>query len=652
VLAVVGADLGRDGRDATARRRWTRAWPIRYGAALMIVALVLGLKVSFFDLLARPYSFQLLFATAAVAAWAGGLGPGLVAVAVAAVAVDWFWLVPGFRAGLPPREVGRLISFAAEGAAVAFACTRLSDALARPTPADSGTPADRLQRLLAAVRDHAVFQLDAAGRVLTWNAGAERILACPEADAIGRPFADFAVPEDRAVGGPVTELREAADTGRSERTGWRQRADGTRVWAETVITLTEPTDSDPGNSGYAVVIRDVTARRQAEEVARETDEKLRQAQRLEAVGRLAGGIAHDFNNLLTIILGNLDLILDHDTSADLTRGLLDDVRDAGRRAAVLTRQLLTFSRRQTVAPRRVDVNVVVTEMGSLLRRTIGDHITLVTDLRPEIGPVLADPGHLEQVILNLAVNARDAMPQGGTLAIRTSEVDLPAAELPADAEGPPGRYVALTVADTGVGMDEATKARIFEPFFTTKEIGKGTGLGLATVYGNVKQARGWVAVDSRPGAGATFRVFLPRAEGAADAAVVPPPAQERPRGSETVLLVEDEPALRDLTRRILESAGYTVLTCSDGKAAVEASHHFSGKIDLLVTDLVMPVVNGRQLAETLKAERRRLRVLFMSGYTDSTLAKLGGLMADEDLLDKPFVPDELARKVRQMLDRK
>ena len=291
-------------------------------------------------------------------------------------------------------------------------------------------------------------------------------------------------------------------------------------------------------------------------------------------------------------------------------------------------------------------------MGSMLRRVIAEHITLTTDLQPGLGAVLADPGQIEQVILNLVVNARDAMPKGGTLTIRTAEIELAARDLPPDAEGRPGWYVTLVVTDTGHGMDAATRARIFEPFFTTKEVGKGTGLGLATVYGNVRQARGWVTVDSQPGEGALF----PRL----------PPAVGRPgRGarqagagaataarSETILLVEDEAPLRDLARRALEASGFTVLSCPDGKAALEASRHYSGPIDLAVTDLVMPLMTGRQLAGVLKKERPGLGILFMSGYTESTLANLGGLEAGEELLDKPFVPGDLTKKVRAMLDRK
>jgi PAS domain S-box-containing protein len=641
ILSGIGGDL-----DSIHRLR-KRVWPIRYGAALVLVSVVLAVKLAMLDTLSRDYPFGLLFAAVAGAAWVGGLGPSLMATAIAAATADRFWLEPAHGFGWPSQPTIRLVMFSIKGTVLGLVCTRFHDAWAagRRRQEQHLAAAARYRHLLEAVRDYAVIQLDQAGRVATWNAGAARILGWSEADVLGRPFAEFAAAEDRMAGAPAVELREAATTGRSERSGWRERADGTRFWAEVVITR-------GGDGGYAVVLRDASTRRQAEEAVRANDEQARQAQRLEAVGQLAGGIAHDFNNLLTVILGNLDLILEHDAPHEMHKTLLDDVQAAGRRAAILTRQLLAFSRREPSAPKRIDLNAIVADMGSMLRRVIAEHIMLKTDLRPNLGPVLADPGQIEQVILNLVVNSRDAMPKGGTLTIRTSETDVSARDLPADAESSPGRFVVLAVTDTGHGMDAATRARIFEPFFTTKEVGKGTGLGLATVYGNVKQAKGWVAVDSQVGKGSSFRIFLPRAEGTADVIISPSPAEPMLRGSETILLVEDEPPLRDLARRALESAGYTVLSCPDGQAAVEASRHFSGPIDLVVTDLVMPVMNGRQLASELRRTRPKLPVLFMSGYTESTVANLGGLDAGEELLDKPFVADDLTGKVREMLDRK
>ncbi len=641
ILSGIGAELD------SPRRLRNRTWPARYGAALVVIATTLALKLALLDTLSHDYPLGLLFAAVAAAAWVGGLGPSLMVTAIGAVAADRFWLRPAHAVGWPSEQTIRLFMFSIKGVVVGLICTRLHEvwSAGQRRQHEELVAAKRSRRLLEGIQDYAVFKLDAGGRVATWNAGAARILGWTESSALSRPFADLFLTEDQKAGVPEADLREAITAGRNERSGWRRRADASQFWAEVIITA----GSD--GPGYAVVLRDASTRRQAEETARINDEHARQAQRLEAVGQLAGGIAHDFNNLLTIILGNLDLILEHDVPADMHKALLDDVRAAGRRAAVLTRQLLAFSRREPAALQRIDLNAIVSDMGSMLRRVIAEHITLAMELRPGLGAVFADPGQIEQVILNLVVNARDAMPKGGTLTIRTDEIDVTAPELPPGAESPPGRYVLLEVADTGHGMDAATRSRIFEPFFTTKEVGKGTGLGLATVYGNVKQAKGWVTVDSKPGEGSSFRVHIPQAQGEVEAIISSSPAQLRPRGSETILLVEDEPPLRDLARRALETSGYTVLSCSDGRAAVEASRHFSGPIDLVVTDLVMPLMNGRQLAGVLSRQRPEIRVLLMSGYSESTLANLSGSLPGEELLDKPFVPDDLTRKVRQMLDR-
>jgi PAS domain S-box-containing protein len=612
--------------------------PSRYGLALLIVALAIGLKLLFFDALSAADPFFLLFAAIGIAAWTGGMGPAFVVTGIAVLAADWFWIRRPAGGELPPDRGLQLILFTLKGILLAFVCNYFREA--------RSAVGDRYRRLLEAFRDCAVLQLDTVGRIVGIHPGAGDILRAAQVEVVGRPFGHFITADDQKLGEPASQLAEAASTGRSIRIGWRKRADGTKVWAETVVT------GAGDASGFAVVVRDMSDRRKAEDEGRKAEEQARQAQRLEAVGRLAGGVAHDFNNLLTIILGNVDLILEHDAPKEMYHTLLEDVRGAGKRAAALTRQLLAFSRREPAAPRRIDLNVLVADMESMLRRTIAEHIAFTTELRPVVGPVVADPAQIEQVVLNLVVNARDAMPKGGRLTIRTTEEQVSDAALPAGAEGPAGRYVVLSVSDTGHGMDATTQARIFEPFFTTKEVGKGTGLGLATVYGIVKQAKGWVAVESSPGAGATFRVFLPRAAGAADPAPFAVHAEPpSPTMTRTILLVEDDSALRDVTKRSLESAGYTVLACPDGRAALEASRRFTGTIDLLVTDLVMPMMTGRQLAVALMQERRKLRVLLMSGYSESILANLSGPLPNEEILDKPFVPNDLTRKVCDLLAR-
>jgi CheY-like chemotaxis protein len=370
---------------------------------------------------------------------------------------------------------------------------------------------------------------------------------------------------------------------------------------------------------------------------------------LEAVGRLAGGVAHDFNNLLTAIKGNAGLLLADLPSGSPLREDVEEIDRAAQRASDLTRQLLAFSRRQVLQPRVVDLNAVIGETRRMLRRLIEEDVEIVVDLAPSVGPVKADPGQVEQVVLNLAVNARDAMPGGGRLTISTSDATVP----PEPREGwpyfvPAGEYVRLDVADTGVGMEPQVLAHLFEPFFTTKPAGKGTGLGLSTVYGIVKQSGGYVWADTEPERGSRFVVLLPRvvddqgrAAGAEEAAPLPG------RGA-TVLLVEDEDSVRSLTRRVLQRAGYRVLEAEDGERALSVAQAHEGGIDLLLTDVVMPGGGGRRLAERMAALRPSTRVLYMSGYPGDAMAE-HGLEAGVDLLPKPFTPESLLRRVADAL---
>ena len=388
--------------------------------------------------------------------------------------------------------------------------------------------------------------------------------------------------------------------------------------------------------------RDVTDQRHLEE-------QFRQSQKMEAVGQLAGGIAHDFNNLLTAILGNTQLLLRELPPGDSKRGDVEEIRKASERAASLTRQLLAYSRRQMLQPVVLDLNVVVSEMDKLLRRLIGEHIALVTVLAPDLGRVKADPNQLEQVIVNLAVNARDAMPEGGKLTIETANVDLDEGFAQAHLGSVPGAYAMLAVTDTGSGMDATVRAHLFEPFFTTKEVGKGTGLGLATVYGIVKQSDGYISVYSEPGHGSSFKIYLPRIATPARAAAGPQKGGPA-RGTETVLVVEDEPAVLSLSRRALEAQGYVVLAASDAAAALRVVERHGGMIHLLLTDVVMPGLSGRELADQLAGQRPGIRVLYMSGYPGDAVVQHGTLPSGSAFLQKPFSPDGLARKVRDVLD--
>ncbi|MFL5341351.1 MAG: PAS domain S-box protein [Gemmataceae bacterium] len=386
---------------------------------------------------------------------------------------------------------------------------------------------------------------------------------------------------------------------------------------------------------------DVSERRQMED-------QLRQAQKMEAVGQLAGGIAHDFNNLLTVINGYSDLLLSHAAAADPSQKALAAIREAGERAAGLTQQLLAFSRKAIIEPKVLDLNALVGQVARMLRRLIGEDITLATRLDPDLSRVRADPGQVEQVVMNLAVNARDAMPQGGRLTIETGDVQIADQDAADGADLSPGRYVRLVVSDTGCGMTDEVKAKIFEPFFTTKGVGKGTGLGLATVYGIVKTYRGHIDVRSEPGAGATFEILLPAAPGSA----VRPPATgiTVPRGTEAVLLVEDEPDVREIIRAALQGQGYSVLEAAGGEEALRIASDHGGPLDLVVTDVVMPGLGGREVATALRHSRPGLKVLFVSGYTDDAVVRHGISEAADAFLQKPFTPATLAAKVRALLD--
>jgi two-component system, cell cycle sensor histidine kinase and response regulator CckA len=379
-------------------------------------------------------------------------------------------------------------------------------------------------------------------------------------------------------------------------------------------------------------------------------ERVRLAQRMETIGRLASGLAHDFNNLLTAILGQCDILLRRLPEEAPARKGIEEIRIAGERAAGLTRQLLADSRRQVLKPQVIDLNSSVTAMVPMLRRLIGENIELSPALQSELGHVEADPSQIEQIIMNLVVNARDSMPRGGRVVLETSNADLDETFAKTHVPTRPGRYVMLAVSDTGSGMDKATLARIFEPFFTTKQLGKGTGLGLATVYGIVKQSDGYIWVYSEPGMGSTFKVYLPRV----DAQVSPEEAAEttppRPSGSETVLLVEDDHTVRLLASEMLRMNGYTVLQARDGLEALELVRGHGRPIHLLLTDVVMPQMSGRQLAENLADIHPGIRVLYMSGYTDGVIAHHGVLDAGLAYLQKPFTADFLARKVREVLD--
>jgi len=415
------------------------------------------------------------------------------------------------------------------------------------------------------------------------------------------------------------------------------RRDGARVWIEGVISLTT-WDSRPAT---LATLFDLTERKQLEQ-------QFLQSQKMEAVGRLAGGIAHDFNNLLTVILGRAELLLHRLGAEGPGRRDVELIHATGRRAVALTQQLLAVSRRQVLKPQVLDLNAVVSGLSPMLRRVIGEDLELAVALDPDLGRVVADPSQIEQVILNLVVNARDAMPGVGRLTIETGNADLDETYARQHAGARPGPHVMLAVSDSGAGMDEATRARIFEPFFTTKEW--GTGLGLATVHGVVTQSGGNIWVYSEPGRGTTFKIYLPRVEEAASPAPAVESTVERPRGSETVLLVEDDDDVRGLAREALEEVGYTVLDARASQEALTLAARTAGSISLLITDVVMPRMGGRALAAGLARVRPGIRVLYVSGYAPDAIVSHEILDRGVAFLPKPFTPLALAQKVREVLD--
>jgi two-component system cell cycle sensor histidine kinase/response regulator CckA len=446
----------------------------------------------------------------------------------------------------------------------------------------------------------------------------------------------------------VQRLIERLPPGRHTFPGLRHRKkDGTII----VVDIVAHDLMWDGRPARLVLANDVTERERAQEELRMSEEHLRQAQKMEAVGRLAGGIAHDFNNALTVIKSFSQFLIDDLDPDDRRRSDVGEIAKAADRAAAMTRKLLAFGRKQVLQPKPLDLNTIVAGMGPTLRRMLGaGDVTVAMDLDPTARVIEADPGQIEQVILNLAANARDAMPKGGTLTIRTRNEPLERAN--AKWEVRPGAYTLISISDTGVGMDETTKAHLFEPYFTTKEQGKGSiGLGLSTVYGIIKQSGGHVWVDSAPGQGTTFRIYMPHATSRDSLPTVSPRPHVAAPGQETILLVDDEEALRIAARRMLQRAGFSVLQASDGADALRVMAEHAGPVHALVTDVVMPGLGGPELVRRLRAVRPDLPTLFISGYTEEGVRTQGVLQPDAAYLEKPFSPEELVRKVREVLAR-
>ena len=503
----------------------------------------------------------------------------------------------------------------------------------------------RFGLLVQGVTDYAMCMLDAKGTITNWNAGAERIKGYTAHEIVGRHFSCFYTDADRQSGMPTRTLEIAATAGRFEAEGWRVRKDGSQFWANIIVDAIH--DDQRRLIGFAKVTRDLTEKRAVEE-------QLRQAQKMEAVGQLTGGIAHDFNNLLTVINGNIELaqrsLEKGDDPAKASRAIAN-ARQGAERAASLTQRLLAFSRRQPLSPKPLHLDRVVEGLSDLLKRALGELIQLKTVIGPHLWLVEADPNQIESTLLNLAVNARDAMADGGTLTIEIGNVHLDSEYAALCGDVAPGNYVMVAVSDTGTGMAPPVLTRIFEPFFTTKEIGRGTGLGLSQVYGFVKQSGGHVEVLSEPGQGTTVKIYLPRFIGEAGNVQEERSApHDLSANGETILVVEDDDGVRAYSVEILHELGYRALEAADGHEAlrlIEAEEHV---IDLLFTDVVMPGMSGKELSERAHALRPELKILYTSGYTRDGFLRDGKLDPGIALLAKPFTLQELAGRLRDLID--
>ena len=531
--------------------------------------------------------------------------------------------------------------------------------LAEPSPEGRtqiiSNPADKLQTsersfrmLVESVIDYAIFMLDAEGHIANWNPGAERIKGYSRAEIIGQHFSCFYTEEDRLAGVPEKALATARSRGRFEQENWRVRKDGSRFWASVVIDAIH--DERGQVVGFAKVTRDMTERR-------EMEEKLRQSQKMDALGQLTGGVAHDFNNLLTVIMGSLEILTrwlsaPRNTAppSRVTRAIAA-AKDASRRAATLTQRLLAFSRQQPLNPKTIDPNRLVHNLVEMLRRTLGERVKVKTVLGFDTGLVEADPTELENALLNLVVNSRDAMPEGGTITIETGRVDVDKLAT-GSRNGGETQCVLITIADNGIGMDRHTLAKVFDPFFTTKEADRGTGLGLSQVYGFVQQSGGQVEIDSQPGVGTSVQIYLPRLP---DDAEESEPLDERPvadeqKGTETVLVVEDDDAIRGYCTDVLREFGYHLLEAPNAGAALEILDR-QPDVRLLLTDIGLPgPMNGRQLSDEARQRRPGLKVVLTTGYTGDTVIHAGRLERGVSLMLKPFSFADLAKKVREALD--
>jgi PAS domain S-box-containing protein len=511
----------------------------------------------------------------------------------------------------------------------------------------------RFRRMVDAVVDYAIFQLDTTGVIRTWNSGAERIKGYRADEVIGRHFSCFYTEEDREAGVPARALATAAAEGRFEAEGWRVRKDGSRFCALVVI---DPIRNDHGELiGFAKVTRDITERMKGQQLLKEIQEQLAASQKMEAIGQLSGGIAHDFNNLMMIVQGNLETAQRHTTklpepSPNLQRAIGNAMRGA-QRASALTSRLLAFSRRQPLDPKPLDVNKFLVGAADFLQRSLGENVDIEAVGGAGLWQVEVDSNHLEAALVNLAINARDAMPNGGKVTIEATNIFADEEYCRRNPELTPGQYVVICVSDTGSGMPPDVLSRAFEPFFTTKEAGHGTGLGLSQVYGFVKQSGGHIKMYSEVDHGTTVKIYLPRHARRTEDEEEPIPEVAGPSETgEVIMIVEDDDSLRSYLAEVLRGLGYRVLAAPHAKAALGILEQAATHIDLLLTDVVMPGMNGRDLGRRAQELRPALRVLYMTGYSRNAVVHHGRLDQGVDLLQKPISQNLLAARIRDLLD--
>ena len=593
----------------------------------VLLAIIVTLRI---ELLGTKTPFALFFAAVVITSWYGGRYPGLLAIGLSTCLTARFLIAP--YSVIPDINGAMQLSVFV---LVALVINWLTTA--RIESERSRLRSEERYRLLFESNPMPMWVYDRESlRFLEVNDAAVRQYGYTREEFLGMKIVDIRPPEDVAS---LIDVISQPPSPFGDTQVWRhKKKDGTVFYVDVTAHSINLND----RPARLVLANDVTERRTLEH-------QLQQSQKLEAIGLLAGGVAHDFNNLLTAILGHGELALLHLRSDDPVRTYVEQITKAGEQAASLTRQLLAFGRKQILQPKVIDVNAIVAETEKMLRRVIGENIAFRTVLHPHLGKVKADPGQVGQILMNLVVNARDAMPRGGKLTIETDNIYLDEDYAKMHIAVVPGRYVMMAVSDTGAGMDEETQSRIFEPFFTTKKAGEGTGLGLSTIYGIVKQSGGNIWVYSEPGKGTAFKIYLPLVDQEPPGSEVAMKVEVVSNGHETILLAEDEEIVRDLAREILMHYGYRVLEAASGKDALSICKNFDGRIDLLVTDVIMPEMSGRDLADNVGQLYPGIKVLYMSGYADGAVVHQGELEEGANFIQKPFTMDGLARKVRDVL---